>query len=437
MTGKNSENKTAADDPLSFASTRTASRTGLKCGSWVLAAISLLVFAHEGVSGDVISPGGGVPPIAAKPAARSCLTDRQVDAIAGADVAEGKPGPRELGELFAEDAWDGLNKASKGALAPGIQAKTEEENSEVRAHITQFYQDYRRLAAAGKLTPADTGLYAKTNIGPRLDKIYINELNWLGKKPDRSRMAGQVYAYIALVEIARQEGEKNAMNGESLMAAQNGLKSESKNKDYPPLSQEEYQKRSLAVFKYDFEHSPQYERAEALKKAVASRMIEREAAEKANEECERAQRKPVDEATVTLRRDHNSGSALVQDAIRQSEQDERDRPAREARARSEQARAQAEEAARLTSEQRAATERAHKQDDGIGLGDVIRALGGAAEAYAKSKAGGSSTGRSGDCGPGLVNDMGRCVPRTVCTSGSTYDAKACSCMLNPRGAGCR
>ena len=80
---------------------------------------------------------------------------------------------------------------------------------------------------------------------------------------------------------------------------------------------------------------------------------------------------------------------------------------------------------RLQEEQASTAARAWSAEDRRGLSDALKGLATAVDAYSKSKgkagvsAGGTSTGS---------------IP--VCTPGPTYDAKKCSCTLNPAGAGC-
>lgn len=150
----------------------------------------------------------------------------------------------------------------------------------------------------------------------------------------------------------------------------------------------------------------------------------------------RLYRQKLDEAraaqppTALIRRGDNSGSALFKSAIDQAAQDERDRPAREARerlaaARAAEAERQQKEQERLQEEQAAAAARAWSAEDRRGLSDALKGLATAVDAYSKSKgkagvsAGGTSTGS---------------IP--VCTPGPTYDAKKCSCTLHPAEAGC-
>jgi hypothetical protein len=133
--------------------------------------------------------------------------------------------------------------------------------------------------------------------------------------------------------------------------------------------------------------------------------------------------------TALIRRGDNSGSALFKSAIDQAAQDEKDRPAREAAERL--AKARAAEAERLQKEQELLQEQAasrapvQSEEERRAWADALKGLAGAVKAYSDSKAkAGVSTG-------GAPSGS---IP--VCTPGAGYDAKRCSCALNPAGAGC-
>ena len=402
----------------SCVSTRTTLRINFKGCLRLFALFPLVAFVHQGMSADYISVGNSVPPNARPVAAANysatsagppCsvsdgASDRQVDTAIGSVVL----GTSSLGDGTKDAAGEFVADVmiKKGIVGPGVADKATKENADVRASIENYYQEYRRLADEGKVTPELRDQYAKEKIGPRLDRININEVNWLGKEPERSRMAGQVKAKIELVGIERQAGEKNALRfADENVLEQQKYKSKSKDPDYQPLSQEEARKRQLEIFIRDFEKSPQYLEAERMKTSMNSAKAEIESRNQPRIRCQ-----ATEAATEALpRRGGNAGSALFQNAINQAEQDERDPPAREARERAAKLRAIEQE--RQASARAAADARAEARD-GASWGDLIRGVADVVKARAdsKAKASGSGRGQNGNQCPdgyGLVNDKCR------------------------------
>lgn len=330
------------------------SQIKFKCCLQLLATYALLVLASKGLAGEIVSDGNSVHTAVAASATRPCVTDRQVDTALG-DAMTGParmPGPdsikipkemrgptdvlKEIGKNLGNLEKAAVTKGkSEGAdTFTGIRAKVENQNSEARAHIERLYQEYRRLAAQGKVTAGLRDTYAKEKIGPRLDTINVNETNWLGGDADRSRMAGQVYAYVELVEIERQETERLEYHADTEKTCQQNWairvkhKTISKDKDYQVGTWDEERKICLANFKKQFYQSPQYLKAELLKKTIAEQKPRAEAAALASKECEDAEA-----PTALPRRGGSSGAEMFQQAINQAEQEERERPIREARER--------------------------------------------------------------------------------------------------------
>lgn len=405
------------------------SQINFKCGLQLLAVYTLLVFASKGLAGDVVSGGNSVQTAVTASATRPCVTDRQADAaLAGAMTGPASmPGPdsikipkevhgptdvlKEIGKNLGnlEKAVVTKGKSEGADTYTGIRAKVENQNSEARALIERLYQEYRRLAAEGKVTAELREMYAKEKIGPRLDTINVNEANWLGGNADRSRMAGQVYAYVELVEIERQETERLEYHADTEKTCQQNWairvkhKTISKDKDYQVGTWDEERKICLAHFKKQFYQSPQYLKAELLKKTIAEQKSRAEAAALASKECEDAKA-----PTALPRRGKNSGSEMFQQAITQAEQDERDRPAREARERLEKARAagreqqeraQAEANARAYARQQAEKSAQDARELREGLGQLLDAYGQYQKAKQDAKRPAPSPGGSGGgCG---------------------------------------
>lgn len=424
------------------------SQIKFKCCLQLLAIYALLVLASKGLAGDIVSDGNSVH-TAVTASTRPCVTDRQVDTALG-DAMTGParmPGPnsikipkemrgptdvlKEIGKNLGNLEKAAVTKGkSEGAdTFTGIRAKAENQNSEARAHIERLYQEYRRLAAEGKVTAGLRDTYAKEKIGPRLDTINVNETNWLGGSADRSRMAGQVYAYVELVEIERQETERLEYHADTEKTCQQNWtirvkhKTISKDKDYQVGTWDEERKICLAHFKKQFHQSPQYLKAELLKKTIAEQKPRAEAAALASKECEDAEAAP----TALPRRGKNSGSEMFKQAINRAEQDEIDRPAREARERVERARVAAEQA-RLEREQQAA--QANTVNDSAGsaselVSGILSIFGAVSDARAARS--GRSAGPAASTGSGTI---------PACIPGNGYDAKKCSCTLYPNDAGC-
>jgi hypothetical protein len=370
------------DSVMPLTSTPLTHRTGLNVRWWCLAVLFVLTPVPDGMAGDPVSDDNSAQPAVTAPTTRPCVTNRQVDAALADAMAgpAGMPGPNSLptpkslrgptdvgkniGKTLGNQGKAALQEGiSEGAdVFAGIRAKSQKENAEIRTHIESLYQEYRRLAAEGKVTGELRDVYAKEKIGPRLDTIKMNEINWQGVSADRGRVAGHVHAYVELVEIERQEieGLKHHVDTEKTClqnwAIQVKHKAISKDKAYQVPPWEEARASCLAHFKKMFYHSPQYLKAQEFKRRIAVLQAQGERIEQASKDCEGEDAAPV----ALRRRSVDSGTDRFQKAIEQAEQEERDRPAREARERAAQARAA--EAERLTRIKEAERARAYERE---------------------------------------------------------------------------
>ena len=306
------------DSVRSLTSAPLTHRTRFNVKWRFLAVLLVLAPVPNGVAGDPVSDDNSAQSTVTAPTKRPCVTNRQVEAalseavtgptgISGSIAIKaprpphsatdvGKANGQAAGNLEKAAVKEGIREGHD--VVAGVRAKSQKNNSEIRAHIETLYHEYRRLAAEGKVTAELRDVYAKEKIGPRLDSIRMNEINWQGRAA-RGDAAGQVYAYVELVEIERQEIEGLTHHADTEKtclqnwAIQVKYKAISKDKDYDVPTWEEARASCLAHFKKRFYDSPQYLKAQDSKKRIAELQAQAERIEQASKDCEGANAAPV------------------------------------------------------------------------------------------------------------------------------------------------